>query len=179
MSLPPAQTTDQNIWADLLKNQRDARCPIPGADQKEIAKWLSESASAFFLAETSVVPPLKCVVILLHTGLTGHETFDLCIQPVVTIADPQSPDGVDWVDDGALLQISCQRPEAYDVAYWLLPRIGRRDMYGPATLMDGSTLETLPASDGFVKLATRGARFLQQAREQAAVRAAAVGGAGR
>ena len=171
--------SNQNIWDHLPKNQRDVRCPIPGADQKEIAKSLSEFVSAFFLFETSVVPPLKSVAVLLQTGWTGHETFDLCIQPVVTIADPQSPDGVDWVDDGALLQISCQRPEAYDVVYWLLPRIGRRDMYGPATLTDGSTMETLPASDGCVRLATRGARFLQQAREQAAARAAAVGEAGR
>jgi hypothetical protein len=177
MILSPARTTDQNIWADLPKNQRDAQYPIPGEQQKELAKWLAESESAFLLVETSLVPPLKCCAVIRHTGRTGHRTCDLIIQPIITIVNESSPEGVNWVDDGPMLEISCLIPEAESVAMSILPRMGNHLLYDFPQL-SGDSREDRPGS-GSIRLATKGARYMQQAREQAAARAAAVGGAGR
>jgi hypothetical protein len=174
----PARTHEQNILADLPKNQRDARYPLSGEQQKELAKWLEESESAFLLLETALTPPLKCCGVWLHTGRTGHQTFDLIIQPIVTVPDPSSPEGVDWVDDGRMIEISCLKPEAERVVWWLLPRIGSHLMYDFGPKLSRVFNDDQPES-GSIRLATRGARYMQQAREQAAARAAAVGENGR
>ena len=177
MILSNAQTTEQNFFADLPEKQLHAQCPIPGEQQKELTRQLEESDRALLIVETSPVPPLKCCAVLLHTGRTGHQTFDLIIQPIVTVPDPSSPEGVDWVEDGRMIEISCLKAEAKRIIWWLLPRIGSDLLY------DFGERFSRPANDNqncaSIRLATRGARFLQQAREQAAARAAAVGGAGR
>ncbi len=169
----PALSSNQNIWADLPKNQRDARYPIPGEQQKEIAKWLAESESAFLLVETSLVPPLKCCALIRQTGRTGHQTVDWLIAAIVTIADPSSSDGVDWALDGRLLEISCLRAEAHEVVWSLLPRVGSQQMYEWPQL---SHQQDAAGNNDSIRLATRGARFLQLARERAIAAALAGGG---
>jgi hypothetical protein len=177
MILSPAQTSEQNIWADLPKNQRDAQYPIPGEQQRELAKWLAESESAFLLVETSLVPPLKCCALIRQTGRTGHQTCDLIIQSIITIVDESTPEGVNWVDDGPMIEISCLKPEAERVVLSILPRIGGPLLYDFPQLSGGSREDRQGV--GSIRLATRGARYMQQAREQAAARAAAVGESGR
>jgi hypothetical protein len=177
MILSPARTLEQNIWDNLPENYREARYPIPGERQKELTKWLAESERALLLVETSLVPPLKCCALILQKGRTGHQTCDFVIQSIVTIADPSSPEGVDWVDDGPMIEISCLISEVERVAMSILPRMGSHLMY------DFPQLSVERRNDrsrsDLIRLATRGARFMQEAREQAAARAALAGESGR